>query len=135
MSPRLLFTVNGLFLAVIGGVQVVFELVGHRFGVGPLGDIFDGSYLTIGWVEAHGQAFLVGLLFLLVARHDPRAYWHRFALALHVLLGGANVYFWDSFVHYGLVPMGIAATAAHAALVVAHAWCLRRFARAVTLPR
>lgn len=129
MTRRGLFVADGLFLGVTGLVQLVFELVAYHTGGGPLGHIFDGSHLTIGWVEAHGQAALIGILFLTVARRDLRRFWHTFGLAEHALLGGANLYFWSSFGHYDVVPMGVLATAAHVGFVVAHAWCLATTAR------
>jgi hypothetical protein len=123
---RRVFTADGLFLALIGGSQVIFELLSHYTGKGPLNTIFQDSYLTIGWVEAHGQALLIGVLLLAVARRDGRRFWHWFALAEHALLGTANLVFWNSFGHFDLVPMGVVATAAHALFVVLHAVCLKR---------
>ena len=40
-------------------------------------------------------------------------FWHVFAAAVHVSLGGANIVFFDSFTTFGLVPMGVAATVLH----------------------
>jgi len=94
---RVLMTVDGVFLAVIGGLQVTFELLSYYAGTGPLGGIFEQSPYTIGWVENHGLAFLIGMLFLLVAARDGRRFWHGFGLAVHVLLGLANIVFWSSF--------------------------------------
>ena len=119
-ARRVLLLVNGLFLALIGGVQVVLELVAYYRGAGPYGDLFHDSPYTIGWVEAHGLAFLIGVLLLVVATRERRRFWHGFLVAVHVLLGGANLLFWNSFVAFGVVPMGIAATIAHGLFVVAH---------------
>ena len=101
---------NGAFLALVGGAQMIFELLSHFFGVGPWGRIFASSSYTIGFLEAHGLAFLIGGLLIFVASPDPKRYWHGFAACVHVLLGGANLLFWSSFVAWGLVPMGIVAT-------------------------
>lgn len=59
-----------------------------------------------------------------MAARDGRRFWHVFAAAVHTLLGVANLVFWDSFVVFGMVPMGIAATAVHFVMVAAHsgAW-------------
>jgi hypothetical protein len=116
---RIVLLVNGGFLTAIGSVQVSLELVSYRSGAGPYGTDFDASPYTIGWVEAHGLALLIGLL-LLVAAGDGRRFWHVFAAAVHVLLGTANIVFWSSFVHFGVTTMGIAATVAHALFVLAH---------------
>jgi hypothetical protein len=118
-SRRILLLVNGGFLAVIGALQMSLELLSYYTGAGPYGADFDASPYTIGWVEAHGLALLIGLLLLLVA-NDGRRSWHVFAIGVHVLLGTANLVFWSSFLYFGVVPMGIAATIAHALFVLAH---------------
>ena len=124
-ARRTLLRVNGVFLVVVGGVQVVSELMSHYAGAGLYAPVFEDSHYTIGWVENHGLAFLIGLLFLTVAGRDGRRFWHVFAMGVHLLLGTANLVFWSSFVHFGVVPMGIAATIAHLLFVVAHAAAFR----------
>jgi hypothetical protein len=121
---------DGVFLAAVGAVQLSFELAGHFAGAGPLAALH-GSPFTIGWVENHGFALLVGVLLVAVAGRDGRRYWHRFALAVHVLLGAANAVFWSSFAFFALVPAGAVATAAHVLFVGAHLLCLRAARRAV----
>lgn len=125
---RRLLLANGIFLVVVGGVQVVFELAAYFAGAGPYGDVFEQSPYAIGWVEAHGLAFGIGVLLLTVAARDGRRFWHAFAAGVHTLLGTANLVFWDSFVVFGMVPIGIAATAVHYGLVAAHsgAWAVSR---------
>ena len=71
-ARRRLFFANGVFLVVVAGVQVVFELLAYYAGAGPYGYIFDESPYAIGWVEAHGLAFIVGVLLLAVAVADLR---------------------------------------------------------------
>jgi hypothetical protein len=110
---------NGCFLALIGGAQMTFELLSDFGGIGPLGHIFAGSHYTIGFFEAHGLALLIGLLLIFVAAADPKRFWHGFAACVHVLLGGANLLFWHSFVVWGLVPMGVIATTFHALFLIA----------------
>jgi hypothetical protein len=114
-----LMRANGAFLALVGGAQMSFELLSHFGGIGPLGRIFAGSHYTIGWLEAHGLAFLIGLLLIFVAAADPKRFWHGFAACVHLLLGGANLLFWSSFVYWGLVPMGAIATVFHGLFLVA----------------
>ena len=124
-----LMRADGAFLALVGGTQVIFELLSHFFGVGPWGRIFAGSHYTIGFLEAHGLAFLIGLLLIGVAAANPIRFWHGFAACVHVLLGGANLLFWSSFVYWGLVPMGAIATVFHGLFLVAQ---LFFFVRATT---
>jgi hypothetical protein len=123
-ARRRLLIANGVFLVVVGGVQVVFELLAYYKGVGPYGYVFEESPYAIGWVEAHGLAFIVGVLFLSVAARDLRRFWHVLAAAVHTLLGTANLVFWQSFIVFGMVPMGIAATVVHFVLVAAHVGAL-----------
>jgi hypothetical protein len=118
-ARSILMRTNGAFLALVGGTQVIFELLSHFFGVGPWGRIFAGSHYTIGFLEAHGLAFLIGLLLIFVAATDTKRFWHIFAACVHLLLGGANLLFWSSFVYWGLVPMGAIATAFHGLFLVA----------------
>ena len=122
-ARRTLMRANGAFLALVGGAQMIFELLSHFFGTGPWGHIFTGSPYTIGFLEAHGLAFLIGLLLIFVAAADPKQFWHGFAACVHVLLGGANLLFWSSFVAWGLLPAGIVATTFHGLFLVAQAYC------------
>ena len=117
---------DGCFLALVGGVQMSFELLSHFFGGGPLGRIFAGSPYTIGFFEAHGLALLIGLLLILAALASPTRVWHGFAACVHVLLGGANLLFWSSFAVWGLVPMGIVATVFHGLFLIAQLFCFVR---------
>ena len=80
-ARRRLLLANGVFLVVVGGVQVVFELLAYYAGVGPYGYIFEESPYAIGWVEAHGLAFIIGVLLLTVAVRDLRRFWHVLAAA------------------------------------------------------
>jgi hypothetical protein len=118
-ARQTLMRANGAFLALVGGPQMSFELLSYYAGNGPLGQIFAGSHYTIGWVEAHGLAFLIGLLLIFGASADPKRFWHAFATCVHLLLGGANLLFWQSFVFWERVPMGIGATAIHGLFLVA----------------
>ena len=130
---RVILTVNGCFLAVVGGAQLLFEMLSCFFGVGPLGAIFAHSPYTIGFVEAHGLALLIGVLLLCIAAPAPRPAWHLFAASAHVLLGGANLLFWSSFITWGLVPGGVVATICHALLLAAELWCGLRAAPSWTI--
>jgi hypothetical protein len=119
-ARRWLLLADGVFRVVVGGVQVVFELLAYYKGVGPYGYIFEESPYAIGWVEAHGLAFIIGVLLLTVAVRDLRRFWHALAALVHTLLGTANLVFWNSFIVFGMVPMGVAATVAHFVFVAAH---------------
>ncbi len=92
-ARRRLFFANGVFLVVVGGVQVVFELLAYYAGAGPHGYIFDESPYAVGWVEAHGLAFIIGVLLLAVAVADLRRFWHALAGAtvVHFVFVAAHI--------------------------------------------
>ena len=119
---------DGGFLMLVGGAQMIFELLSHFRSTGPLGTIFAGSHYTIGFLEAHGLALLIGVTLLRAAR-APQAFWHLFAVIVHMLLGGANLLFWQSFVAWGLVPAGAGATIVHGLLILANLIALARAPR------
>ena len=54
--------IDGVFLALVGAAQVTLEVLAHFLGVGPYASILDRSPYTIGWVEAHGLAAMIGVL-------------------------------------------------------------------------
>jgi hypothetical protein len=121
---RTVLLFNGGFLALTGGVQMVFELLSHFMGKGPYGRLFAHSPYTIGFVEAHGLAFLIGLLLIRVAA-NPQPHWPLFAIGVHLLLGGANLLFWDSFVQFGLVIPAVIATLLHGVFLTAQVYCFK----------
>ena len=115
---------DGIFLVMAGGFAMLTETVGHFFGVGPLSTTQDSPY-TIGGFEAHGLAILVGALLLRAAGRADRRLWHGVGLATHLLLGSANLLFWQSFLQQNLLGVGVVTTALHIIFVVAQAICLR----------
>lgn len=120
-----LLTANGAFLVAAGGIQLVQEVCGHA-GVGPYRTMFHESAYTIGFVEAHGLALLVGGSLLAERRRPYRRANHALALATHVLLGTANIAFRKSFREFGIVAPGVVATVAHAVFAAANARVLMR---------
>jgi hypothetical protein len=125
-ARRILLRLNGAFLTIVGGTQVVFELLSHYADAGPYAGVFTDSPYTIGWVENHGLALLIGILVLAVATRDGRRSWHAFLLAVHLLLGTANLLFWDSLLAFDKVWMGAGATVVHAGFALAHLVAMRR---------
>jgi hypothetical protein len=118
--------VNGLFLALVGGLFMVFDLVSFYWGVGPLGAMLHGVLYTIGFVEAHGLALIIGLLMLRAWRTEPLAIWHLVGASVHLLLGGANLLFWQLVIALDVVALEIVVTAIHGLLFAAQLyWFLR----------
>jgi hypothetical protein len=119
----MILRVNAVFLLVVGFAQAVLELLSHFRGVGPLAERFVDSPYTIGFFEAHGLAALIGLMMFHASLGRPKRSWHLYAMGVHLLLGGANLLFWDSFVRLDFVAPGIVATVFHGAFILAQAGC------------
>ena len=108
-----LLVLNALFLGLTGFLQMIFELLSHFRGIGPLGSIFTNTPYTIGFFEAHGFAVLTAVLVFGVMLRDLKPHWHLYLALVCLLLGGANLLFWDSFAKVGLVAAGYIATSLH----------------------
>ena len=119
-SARRVLRLDGAFLLIVGLLAMALELRGHFLGSGPLAHLA-GSPFTIGGFEAHGLAAILGVQLLVHARDPQPRPWHGLGLAVHLLLGGANLAFWPSFAAQGLLAMGVVTTACHAAFAAAHA--------------
>lgn len=128
-NSRLLL-VNGLLLGAIAVLQVNLDVLGYFFGFGPTGPALAGNLNAIGFIEAHGLAAILSLLFV-IRRDDGWVGWHATAAGTHLLLGTCNIVFWPIFSTWGLVPMGIGATAMHALFFVLEAWAFARARSAV----
>jgi hypothetical protein len=125
MSGQFVLRANALFLVLIGSLQIVFELLSHFGGIGPLAERFNGSAYTIGFLEAHGLAVMMGVLLWRAASEPKRVFWHRFAIVVHLFLGGANLLFWKSFVQLNFIVPGIVSTVFHLLFIIAEAYCTR----------
>jgi hypothetical protein len=130
-SRRILLLINGGVLAVVGAAQVILELLSYYAGDGIYGPLFHNSPYVVGWVEAHGLAALIGIVFLAVAAYDGGRRWHIVALCVHLLLATANIVFWSGFRAFGMVGAGIVATTGHLLLVTAHLIAIASVSRKV----
>ena len=124
-AGRWTLRLDGVFLAVAGTAAMTSETVGHFAGIGPLAET-RGSPHTIGGFEAHGLALITAVLLIRGAGLPDRRLWHIVGLSTHLLLGSANLLFWQSFVQLDMIPVGIVTTVLHAGFVVAHLLCLPR---------
>ena len=117
---KILFQFNAGFLVLMGGVVSILDYLGFRTGAGPLGRMLHGNDLAVGMQEAHGLAFLFGLVLFLYAVSDARPSWHLICAGIHILLGGSNLVYWNGAVEYGIVGPEIVVTTIHGLLVVLH---------------
>ena len=117
---QLLLRANSFFLskAAIGGLAT--DVLGIIFARGPQASLIASApHAGIGFIEAHGLALILGVL---LWRAAPSRAWHLAAVAVHVLLGTANVVFWQVFVDSGLLSVGYISTSLHVAFAVLLAW-------------
>jgi hypothetical protein len=107
---------NSLFLLVASAGGIVTDIAGSFFGRGPEAALLGAAPGTgIGFIEAHGLAFIIGVL---LWRSEPSRAWHLTAAAVHALLGTANLLFWQFFVLADVLAVGYATTALHWTFVV-----------------
>jgi hypothetical protein len=114
MTPTIRTTIlraNAIFLLIASAGGFTSDLVGAFLARGPVAPILAGApHTAIGLVEAHGLAFILGVLMWRAAA--TRA-WHITAAAIHVLLGTANLVFWQTFIVGDMLAVGYITTALH----------------------
>ena len=95
----------------------MFDIRGVLFGLGPQGRLLENApYAGIGFVEAHGLALILAVL---LWRAAPVRSWHLTAVAMEVLLGTANLAFWQMFVATDALAVGYVTTSLHWLFVAA----------------
>jgi hypothetical protein len=110
-ARKALLVANAIFLLVASTGGMIADLAGAFAGVGPQrGVLGPAPYAAIGFVEAHGLAFIMGVL---LWRAEPVRAWHLTAAAVHVLLGTSNLVFWQIFVATDMLAMGWVTTVLH----------------------
>ncbi len=82
---KLILRANAIFLLAASAGGLVTDVHGSFFGSGPLAGILAAApHAGIGFIEAHGLAFILGIL---LWRAAPLRSWHVTAAAIHVLQG------------------------------------------------
>ena len=120
MSSGRLLQLNAAFLLVMGGGAAVADAIGHFFGRGPLAPVMFHAPLAISSFEAHLQALLLGGVLWTGAKSSDTRRFHSLAAAVHVVLGGSNLLFFErAFGSLDMRLFGVVITACHFGFVVA----------------
>jgi hypothetical protein len=101
------------YLLVASFTAFFMDVAASFFGIGPEAVLIAAAPHTgIGFIEAHGLAFILGLL---LWRAAPERAWHLTGAAIGLLLGTCNLLFWDMFAAADSMAMGYVTTGLH--------WC------------
>lgn len=115
-SRQTLLRTNAIFLLAASAGGFFSDVLGIFFASGPVAKVVAvAPYSGIGFIEAHGLAFLLGIQ---MWRAEPSRAWHLTAVAIHVLLGTSNLAFWQFFVAADMLVVGYVTTALHGLFVV-----------------
>ena len=110
-TRKTLLRANAVFLVVAAAAAFANDVRGAYFGEGPVGTLLASApHTAIGFIEAHGLAFILGIL---LWRATPTRAWHLTATAVHVLLGLSNLAFWDGFGAADMMAVGYVTTILH----------------------
>ena len=126
MTPsygNLLVRINAGFLILASAGGLATDIAGSFFGRGAEATLLaDVPGAGIGFIEAHGLALIIGVTLWHIAYSRN---WHVLLAAVHVLLGTANLLFWQFFIAADVLVVGYVTTAAHWLFVVAHLAALK----------
>ena len=109
---RFILRANAAYLgaASIGGL-LTWDIPAIFFGTGTEARVIGSAqYAGIGFLEAHGLAFILSVL---LWRAKPTRSWHVVAAVAEILLGSANLLFWEIFSVADVIAVGYASTALH----------------------
>ena len=107
---------NAAFLLAASTGGFASDVRGVFLGLGPVARVVaEAPHAGIGFIEAHGLAFILGIL---LWRAEPSRAWHLTAAAIHMLLGSANLMFWQLFIASDMLTAGYVTTALHGVFVV-----------------
>jgi hypothetical protein len=114
-TRRSILRSDALFLGIAGAGGFVSDVLGVFYARGPVGTIVAAApHAGIGFIEAHGLAFIVACL---LWRAAPARSWHVTAAMVHLLLGTANLACWQIFVAADMLAVGYITTALHGLFV------------------
>ncbi|PDT37486.1 MULTISPECIES: hypothetical protein [Sinorhizobium] len=103
-----------LLIASTGGMTV--DIAGSFLARGPEALLLNGvPGAAIGFIEAHGLAFILGVMLWRAGSSL-----HVVGAAVHLLLGTANLLFWQFFILTGTLAAGYMTAGLHGFFVLAH---------------
>lgn len=118
ITRQLILRANAVFLLAASAGGMYSDLIGAFFARGQLAPVLTAApHAAIGFVEAHGLAFIIGVL---LWRAEPARSWHLTAAAVHALLGTANLVFWQIFIAADMLAVGYVTTTLHWLFVALH---------------
>ena len=110
---KMLLRANAIFLLVAASWGLGADLAGAFLQIGPQNPILAAApYTAIGFVEAHGLAFIIGVRLWFAPAERA---WHLTAAAVHALLGVSNLVFWQIFIAADMLAGGYLTTGLHGA--------------------
>ncbi|MFF8513328.1 hypothetical protein ACF064_35290 [Streptomyces sp. NPDC015492] len=118
---RKVLRVNSYFLMAFGGVSIITgDIWSIWFAPGPWEEMLRGEpSVGIGGLEAHGFAFLFGVMLWRASRTTPTRQWHVYAAVAHTFLAVCNILLWDIYTLVGAVALGYISTIAHVVFATA----------------
>jgi hypothetical protein len=110
-TRQIILRANAGYLLAASASAFVMDIAGIFFSRGPEAKLLAlAPHTGIGFVEAHGLAFIIGVL---LWRARPERVWHSTAGAVEFLLGTANLVFWDLFAAANFLWGGYLTTSLH----------------------
>jgi hypothetical protein len=107
---------NAWFLLVASGLGFANDIRGVFFGEGPVAKVVHmAPHSGIGFIEAHGLAFILGAL---LYGNAPSRMWHATGAGIHLLLGASNLACWPLFAAADMLVVGYVTTALHGVFFV-----------------
>ena len=112
--------VDAILLFMFGIFGLAEDLSSYLVGTFVLEDALLNNPLAVGFVEAHGLALIMAVLFFINASANDTKQWHITAMTLHLFLGICNLFFWQGFINLNIVRVGVVATIFQFVFVIAH---------------
>lgn len=111
-ARRVVLRAHALWLLCASLAGLLFlDIRGIFFASGPARSMFeDAQHAGVGFIEAHGLAFIIGVL---LWRGELERTWHLTGAAVSVLLGTCNLVFWQIFIVTDSLWMGVVTTSLH----------------------